>query len=115
MALRRAGFQRLVGLDLSADLLQAAAVALTAEGVADVPLLTPDGDALPEPSPDRVVLLRADMRRIPYRDFFGAILSIFTSFGYFEADEDNEAVLRSAHAALRPGGTFLMDYLTGTG
>jgi len=112
VALRRAGFHRLVGLDLSADLLQAAAEALTDEGVAEAPIVTPGAHDLPEPAPQRVVLVQADMRRIPYRDYFATILSIFTSFGYFEADDENEAVLHSAYDALRPGGVFLMDYLS---
>lgn len=111
VALRRAGFTRLVGLDLSVELLEAAAEALKYEGVADVRVVRPGDADRPKPSPERVVLVRADMRHIPYRDYFAAILSIFTSFGYFETDEENESVLRAAHGALRPGGVFLLDYL----
>jgi hypothetical protein len=36
---------------------------------------------------------------------------LFTSFGYFERDEENQAVFESVYRALRPGGRFLIDYL----
>jgi SAM-dependent methyltransferase len=36
---------------------------------------------------------------------------MFTSFGYFESDEENLAVLREAARVLRPGGVFLIDFL----
>jgi hypothetical protein len=51
------------------------------------------------------------MRRIPYEDHFGTVLSLFTSFGYFERDEENQAVFHAVHRALRTGGQFLIDYL----
>lgn len=111
VAMRRAGFTHLVGLDLSGDLLEAAVSELRAEGVPEVLIHDSTSTDAPAPSPDRIVLVRSDMRRIPYRDYFATVLSIFTSFGYFEADEDNLAVLQEACRALRPGGTFLLDYL----
>jgi len=92
-ALKALGFQRPVGLDLSDELLQVAARRL-----ADI-------------GPDGVDLIRSDMRTIPYADHFATILSLFTSFGYFQADADNRAVLRAVHRALRPDGRFLMDYM----
>jgi SAM-dependent methyltransferase len=51
------------------------------------------------------------MRRIPYEDHFAAVLSLFTSFGYFWGDKENQAVFGAVHRALRPGGRFLIDYL----
>ena len=50
-----------------------------------------------------------DMRSIP--GAFDLILSLFTSFGYFEADEENEKVLLSIYNALNPGGVFWLDFL----
>ncbi len=111
LALRNAGFQRLVGLDLSADLLAAAARSLTEAGVPEVVKVTTAEADRVEPNPDRVVLVRADMRDIPYTDYFATVLSFFTSFGYFESDADNRAALGAVFRALRPGGVFLMDYL----
>ncbi|NPV07751.1 MAG: class I SAM-dependent methyltransferase [Anaerolineae bacterium] len=111
VALWRAGFRRLVGLDLSEDLLQVAAKELRRAGVPQVCLVS--GEAVGDDAPDaeRVLLVREDMRRIPYRDIFATVISIFTSFGYFETDEDNRAVLVAVQRALRPEGTFLLDYL----
>jgi SAM-dependent methyltransferase len=92
LALHQEGFTSLVGLDLSAALLAEARTRL-------------DGA---DPS---VQLVRADMRRIPFRSRFACILSLFTSFGYFAGEEENAAVLRSAVQALRPGGHLLLDTL----
>lgn len=52
----------------------------------------------------------ADMRvPLPYR--FNGIVNLFTSFGYFEGDEDNITVLASIRSMLQPGGFLVMDYL----
>jgi len=50
----------------------------------------------------------ADMREIPAEDY-DAVISIFTSFGYFDAESENESVLTAAKTALRPGGALLVD------
>lgn len=110
LALREHGFSRLVGLDLSLDLLRICAQELHRAGVADVSLYEADGQR-PEAAADRVVLVHGDMRHIPYAGYFGTVLSIFTSFGYFESDDENEQVFHAAAGALRPGGTFVLDYL----
>ena len=52
-----------------------------------------------------------DMREIPYESHFDLIVNFFTSFGYFEDDEDNQKVLTAIAGALRPGGKFLIDYM----
>ncbi len=60
-------------------------------------------------------LARADMRRIPFADgSFGFVLNLFTSFGYFENDADNEAVLHDAARVLRPGGVLVIDHVNRT-
>lgn len=57
-------------------------------------------------------LVRGDMRRLPFRDaIFGAVLNMFTSFGYFEVDMDNLLVLREVSRVLKGGGLLLMDYV----
>jgi SAM-dependent methyltransferase len=53
-------------------------------------------------------LVVGDMRAIPGR--FDLILSLFTSFGYFDSDEENEAALRSVYGSLNPGGTYWLDF-----
>lgn len=52
--------------------------------------------------------VEGDMRAIPWTDRFDAIVSWFTSYGYFD-DPQNRAVLDEVHRALRPGGRFLVE------
>ena len=60
----------------------------------------------------RPVLVRGDMRRLPFRDgAFDVVVNLFTSFGYFADDEQHAVVMHCAAAALRPGGCFVLDYL----
>lgn len=58
-----------------------------------------------EPELDLVV---GDMRAIP--GCFDLILSLFTSFGYFEKDEENLQTLQSVYRALKTGGTYWLDF-----
>ena len=51
-----------------------------------------------------------DMRD-PLPETFDAILNLFTTFGYFESDQENARVLDSVESMLRPGGIFVLDYL----
>ena len=36
---------------------------------------------------------------------------MFTSFGYFETRDEDLAIFRGVHRALRPGGRFVLDFL----
>jgi SAM-dependent methyltransferase len=84
----RAVGARCVGLDLSLTLLR------VARGVTDAPLV------------------RGDMRRLPIRaGSMDLTVSLFTSFGYFERDEEHAAALREMVATVRPGGWFVIDFL----
>jgi SAM-dependent methyltransferase len=57
-------------------------------------------------------LVRGDMRRLPFRDgVFDIVVNLFTSFGYFADDEQHEIALGRAASVLRPGGTFVLDFL----
>jgi SAM-dependent methyltransferase len=51
------------------------------------------------------------MRRLPFRPGFDAVLSFFTSFGYFEDPKDDHLVLQEIARVLRPRGRFLLDFL----
>ena len=57
-------------------------------------------------------VVRGDMRKLPFRDgVFGAVLNMFTSFGYFETDMDNLIVLSEVSRVLKNGGTLLFDFI----
>jgi SAM-dependent methyltransferase len=55
-----------------------------------------------------VEYVQGDMRGLPWRDRFDGLLNWFTSFGYF-SDEENKAVLRQFHGALKPGGRLVLE------
>ena len=55
-----------------------------------------------------VRFLQGDMRMLDYEESFDRALCLFTSFGYFE-DEDNARVAAGACRALRPGGMLCLD------
>ena len=57
---------------------------------------------------------RHDMR-VPFgRRAFDYVFSFFTSFGYFEDQGENLAVVRNIAHSLRPGGRLVLDYLNVT-
>ena len=78
-----------VGLDYSPDLLEIARKQLGGTGL----------------------LLRGDMRAIPFTGTFDALANFFTSFGYFCSESENLAVAQGIARALKPGGRFVVDYL----
>ena len=56
--------------------------------------------------------VRADMRELPFADeSFDLVVNLFTSFGYFEDDREHARVLAGVRTAMRPGGTFVIDFL----
>lgn len=56
-------------------------------------------------------LVQADMRNYVRPGEFDAGLNLYTSFGYFDTNEQNLRALRNAYDSLRPGGVFVMDLL----
>ena len=76
---------RVSGLDLSRPLLARAAAAAAAQG-------------------QRVGLVEADMRRLPFADgSFDAVLNLFHAFGYLEDEAQDELVLDEVARVLAPG------------
>ncbi|WP_058302272.1 SAM-dependent methyltransferase [Gorillibacterium timonense] len=59
----------------------------------------------------QVEWVKGDMRAVPLEGPFDAVVNLFTSFGYFETDAENGAVLREIGRLLRPGGRFLLDFM----
>lgn len=91
VALAQAG-RSVVGLDLSADLL---------EGVAGLPGGKRLGGRL----------VRADARFLPFEPAsFGAVLNLFSSFGYF-GDEGDALVAAEVARVLAPGGIAVFDLM----
>jgi SAM-dependent methyltransferase len=88
LALARVGV-RVVGIDLS------------------MPLLRVAQRRWPESR-----LARADVRVLPLRSGSAdSVVNLFTSFGYFEHDEQHATVLAEVARVLRPGGRFALDFL----
>jgi 2-polyprenyl-3-methyl-5-hydroxy-6-metoxy-1,4-benzoquinol methylase len=56
-------------------------------------------------------LIHRDMRELDAVAAYDVVLNLFTSFGYFQDDEENERVLQAVARALVPGGAFLIDTL----
>jgi SAM-dependent methyltransferase len=57
-------------------------------------------------------LVRADMRALPFRSAqMDLTVNLFTSFGYFAADEEHTDALGQMLATVRPGGWFVIDFL----
>ena len=57
--------------------------------------------------------LEGDMRRLPYKDEFDAVINCWTSFGYFTHPVEDARVLKEVRKALKPGGLFLIDVVNG--
>jgi SAM-dependent methyltransferase len=54
--------------------------------------------------------LRGDMIALPFQpETFSAVLSLFSSFGYFNDENQNYRVLQGISEALIPGGRFLIE------
>ncbi|MBM3497955.1 MAG: class I SAM-dependent methyltransferase [Armatimonadetes bacterium] len=91
--LARRGY-RVTGLDLSRVLLAKAEELARERGVA-------------------VELVEEDMRRIPetWAARFEGAINVFTAWGYFEKEADNERVIEGVARSLRLGGRFLLDVI----
>ena len=91
LQLARAGFQ-VTGLDLSESSIASAKESAKRESI-DVDFEVHD-------------------MREPFRaNSFDAILNMFTSFGYFDSDADNKAVLAAVCQGLKADGVFVLDFM----
>ncbi len=55
--------------------------------------------------------VRADMRTLPFNSSFGAVLQLFTAFGYFPDEAQDEQVIQQVCNALLPAGWYMLDFL----
>ena len=59
---------------------------------------------------------QGDMRELPWEDgSFDAAINMWTAFGYFETQAEDERVLDEVARVLRPGGVFIIDTVNQTG
>jgi len=57
-------------------------------------------------------LVRADMRALPFRSgMFQLVVNLFTSFGYFSDDTENQHVLSEIARVTSPRGWLVLDFL----
>lgn len=54
---------------------------------------------------------RHDMRLPFWINYFNYAFNFFTSFGYFNTRREHDAAIRTIAQAIKPGGTFVLDYL----
>jgi SAM-dependent methyltransferase len=52
-----------------------------------------------------------DMREIFRVNYFDYVFNLFSSFGFFDSYRDNANAIRAVTLNLKPGGTFLIDYM----
>jgi SAM-dependent methyltransferase len=53
---------------------------------------------------------RGDMRELPWPDgSFDGLINLWTAFGYFESEDENERVMREFARVLAPGGVLILD------
>lgn len=60
---------------------------------------------------ERLHFLIHDMRHVLAENEFDFILNMFTSFGYFDSDEENKEAVVAAAKALKRGGRLVIDFL----
>ena len=91
IAFAKRGYSNVTGVDLSPALLQEARKESEHQHL-------------------HIRFLERDMREVP-EGTFDLILNLFTSFGYFEQDEENASVIQNAARHLATDGWFVLDFL----
>ncbi|MEM7106209.1 MAG: class I SAM-dependent methyltransferase [Bacteroidota bacterium] len=59
----------------------------------------------------RLKFYQHDMREPFKPSAFDYIFNLFTSFGYFDNDEDHQTTLENNWSGLKPGGTLVIDFM----
>src|SRR5579871_6840958 len=90
LSFARRGYPNVTGIDLSPTLLAEAREYASREQLA-------------------VRFLECDMRDLP-NEIFDLAVNLFTSFGYFESDDENATVINSVAEHLSPSGFFVIDF-----
>jgi SAM-dependent methyltransferase len=59
----------------------------------------------------KVEFIQEDMRNFCKPDTFNAVINLFTSFGFFEDQKEDELVLKNVYRSLKVGGVFVIDII----
>lgn len=59
----------------------------------------------------KVKFIIKDMRYFNFKESFDIAVNIFTSFGYFDNDEENFRVIKNVSDSLKKGGYFVFDFI----
>jgi SAM-dependent methyltransferase len=62
---------------------------------------------------DELSFLVQDMRMPLETNKYDYVFNLFTSFGYFDSEEENKTVLANVYNSLKKGGIFVLDYMNG--
>ncbi len=81
----------------------------TVTGVDKSPFLLEHARALAKEEEAVVEWVEADMREFCRKDTFDLALNLFSSFGFFDNEEEDFLVLQNLFASLRKGGIIVMD------
>lgn len=60
---------------------------------------------------ERLSFFQHDMRKYFRVNYFDYVFNLFTSFGYFDNEKDHLDTLKNVALALKPSGTFVMDFM----
>jgi cyclopropane fatty-acyl-phospholipid synthase-like methyltransferase len=58
----------------------------------------------------KINFVQSDIRKFETDEKFNLVINLFTSFGYFESDEENFAILQKAYDLLVEDGYFVLDF-----
>lgn len=58
----------------------------------------------------KIEFIQSDIREFSSEKKFDLVLNLFTSFGYFETDEENFLLFHKAYSILKSNGYFVLDY-----
>ena len=83
----------------------------TVTGVDRSPFLLEHARARATREDAAVEWVHSDMRRFVRPHAFDLAVCLFTSFGFFRDDADNQRVLDNVATSLRPGGAFVLDMI----
>jgi 2-polyprenyl-3-methyl-5-hydroxy-6-metoxy-1,4-benzoquinol methylase len=95
ISLAKKGYKNITGVDLSPTLLEVARRTAQEQGL-------------------NIRFEQCDMRHLPAEWQFDLVINLFTSFGYFETDEENAEVIGSIASKLVPGGWLVCDFFNST-